>query len=171
MENRLRINKYFLIIIFLCFAVLSGCSKKDDEIKVKKQSDTSSKVKQQETQVPEKDEPPENTDNNTVQKTPPVKTEVKRITTFDLRSSIGKKVILVAYVADVTVREKVAYLNLDAKYPKNTGSITIFAANFDEFGDMQKYKNKNIEVNGYVSEYQNRPQIIINSPNQIKILK
>ena len=169
----MRINKYFLIIIFLSFAVLSGCSKKDDEIKVKKQSDTSSKVKQQEPQVPAKDDPTENTensDNNNVQKTPSVKTEVKRITTFDLKSSIGKKVILKAYVADVTVREKVAYLNLDAKYPKNTGSITIFASNFDEFGDMQKYKNKNIEVNGYVSEYQSRPQIIINSPNQIKIL-
>ncbi len=169
----MKTNKYFLIILFLSFAVLSGCSKKDDEIKVKKQSDTTSKIKQEEPKVPVKDESQENkvnTENNTDQKTTTLKTEVKRITTFELKSNIGKKVILKAYVADVTVREKVAYLNFDSKYPKNTGSVTIFAANFDEFGDMLKYKNKNIVVNGYVSEYQNKPQIIINSPNQIKIL-
>ena len=166
-------NKYLLLILFLCIAILSGCSKKEDEIKIKKQEDTTAKLKQQESQAPAKDEPrenKENTESSAGQKKNPITTEAKRITTAELKSSIGNKVILKAYIADVTVREKVAYLNFDGKYPKNTGSVTIFAANFDKFGDMTKYKNKNVEVTGYLSEYQGKPQIILNSPEQIKIL-
>jgi DNA/RNA endonuclease YhcR with UshA esterase domain len=166
-------NKYLLIVLILCIAILTGCSKKESEIKIKKQEDTTVKVKQPETQVPLKDEPQqnkENTESSAGQKKNPVTAEVKRITTSDLKSSIGNKVILKAYIADVTVREKVAYLNFDGKYPKNTGSVTIFASKFDEFGDMMKYKNKNVEVTGYVSEYQGKPQIIVNSQDQIKVL-
>jgi len=166
-------NKNFIIIIFLCFTILSACSKKEDEIKIKKQEDTTNQLNQKETQAPAKDEIKENKDNTESgagQKKNTGKSEAKKITTAELKSSIGNKVILKAYIADVAVREKVAYLNFDGKYPKNTGSVTIFASNFDKFGDMTGYKNKNVEVTGYVSEYQGKPQIIINSQEQIKIL-
>ena len=95
---------------------------------------------------------------------------VKKIQSSEAKANIDQRVILKGYVADVAVREKVAYLNLDKKYPNNTCSITIFEIDFDKFGDFGKYKNKNIEVTGRVTEYKGKPQIIIKSPTQIKIV-
>jgi hypothetical protein len=166
-------KKLFLILFILSFTVITGCSKKEEEIKVKKQEDTTSKVKQTEPQTSAKEEPreeegKEDTGENT-QKTSAGKTEIKTITTAELKSSIGKKVIIKAYIADVVVREKVAYLNFDKKFPNNSGSATIFASDFDKFGDLKIYKNKKIEISGTVSEYKDKPQVIIKSSNQIKI--
>jgi DNA/RNA endonuclease YhcR with UshA esterase domain len=166
-------KKTFLFLLVLCFTVVAGCSKKEGEIKIVKQEDTLQKVKQPESQTQSqgKEEQREEKENSGEQgqKTSQGKIESKVITTAELKSSVGKKVIVKAYIADVVVREKVAYLNFDKKYPNNTGSVTIFAGDFDKFSDLEKYRNKKIEVSGTVSEYKNKPQVIIKSENQIKI--
>ena len=75
------------------------------------------------------------------------------------------------YVTDVVIREKVAYLNFDKKYPKNSFSAVIFSEKFSEVGDLNIYKNKNVEVKGIISTYKGKSQIIISSKNQIKLSK
>jgi DNA/RNA endonuclease YhcR with UshA esterase domain len=95
--------------------------------------------------------------------------EKKRITTSEAAINVGREVILTGYVAEVNIRNKVAYLNFDNKYPKHTFTGVIFASNYGKFGDLSIYEKKNVELTGIVNEYNKKPQIILNSPGQIKI--
>lgn len=93
------------------------------------------------------------------------------ISTIEASTNVGKRVILIGYVADVVMREKVAYLNFDNKYPKHTFTGVIFASDYNKFDDINIYKKKQVELTGLISEYRGKPQIIIKSPDQIKIVK
>lgn len=83
---------------------------------------------------------------------------------------IGKTVTVKGFIADVYKNEKVAYLNFVEKFPRNPFTAVIFASSFDLFGDVDLYKTKNVEVTGLVSIYKNKPQIILKSKTQIKII-
>ncbi|MCY7360575.1 MAG: hypothetical protein LH629_00690, partial [Ignavibacteria bacterium] len=74
-------------------------------------------------------------------------------------------------VADVYLTDKVAYLNFENKFPKNIFSCAIFENKFSLFGDLSKYKNRKVEVTGKITTYKNKPQVILTSKDQIKILK
>lgn len=97
--------------------------------------------------------------------------DMVRISSSEAGGHINEAAIVSGYVADVVEREKVAYLNFDKRYPKNTFTAVIFSEKFSEVGDLDIYKNQNVEVQGTVTEYRGKPQIIITSKNQISIVK
>ena len=66
--------------------------------------------------------------------------------------------------------DKVAYLNFEKKYPDNPLTATIFEKHFSDFDDLTKYENRTVEVKGRVTKYKGKPQIILNSENQIRIV-
>ena len=39
-----------------------------------------------------------------------------------------------------------------------------------QFKDLQKLANQNVEISGTVTEYRNKPEIILESPDQIKVV-
>ena len=163
-------KNFLLLQIFVIVLFFSGCSKKQEDIKTVKPDETKTE------QIETKNNTPadtgnrnESTDDKTEKKSSG-QTEKIRVTTSEVKTNIGKNVILKGYVAGVVVREKVAYLNFDNNYPKNTCSVTIFASEFDKFGDLSRFENKNVEVSGKITEYQGKPQIIIKSPGQLKIV-
>lgn len=88
-----------------------------------------------------------------------------------VKDHIGKIVIVIGVVSDVHVSEKVAYFNFGNKFPKNDFSGIVFKDKFSEFDDLENFKDKLVEITGNVSVYRNKPQIILNSSDQIKILK
>lgn len=96
---------------------------------------------------------------------------ILKITSSEANNHINANAIVKGYVADVVTMEKVAYLNFDKKYPKNTFSAVIFAEKFSEIGDLSIYKNQNVEVKGIITEYKGKPQIIVSSKNQISLVK
>jgi len=157
-------------LFFLIFALFAGCSKKEEEIKIVKPDEVKTEQKTEDNKQV-KDSVTELSGTEKTQERKYTETQsVKKILSAEAGSNIDRRVLLTGYVADVAVREKVAYLNLDKKYPNNTCSVTIFESDFDKFGDFNKYKNKKIEVSGKVTEYKGKPQVIIKSPSQIKIL-
>lgn len=81
----------------------------------------------------------------------------------------GKTVTVKGFVADIYQSEKVAYLNFVEKYPNNPFTAVIFARVFNDFPDIEKYRNKDIEVTGRISVYKGKPQIILENPSQIKM--
>lgn len=97
--------------------------------------------------------------------------EKRRITTSEASLNIGKNVILAGHVAQVTKRNKVSYLNFDYKYPKHTFAGVIFAGDYGKIGDVSVYEGKNVELTGTITEYNGKPQMILSSPEQIKIIK
>jgi hypothetical protein len=53
---------------------------------------------------------------------------------------------------------------------KNCGfGAVIFSSALSNFPDVKQYEGKNITINGLIKDYQGNAEIIINSPEQIKI--
>jgi DNA/RNA endonuclease YhcR with UshA esterase domain len=84
---------------------------------------------------------------------------------------VGETLMVRGLVADVHRTEKVAYLNFSEKFPKNPFTAVIFAAKFELFGDITQYEGKTVEVTGKITEYKGKPQIVLDSPSQIRILE
>jgi len=91
------------------------------------------------------------------------------ISALDAGNYTGKTVTVKGFVADIYQSEKVAYLNFVEKYPNNPFTGVIFASRFDDFPDIGKFRNKNVELTGRVSVFKGKPQIILNSPKQIVV--
>ncbi len=154
-----------LIIILLVFA---GCEKKKEEITVLRED-------QKETTDISDNKPTETESNQSTSKKVKEENESKkhnddliRIGSAEAKEHIGANAEVTGKIAGVVVREKVAYLNFDKKYPNNTFTAVIFKNDFEKFGDLEKYNGKTITVKGRISEYRSKPQIILNSPSQIK---
>ena len=93
-----------------------------------------------------------------------------RIKSTEAKSYIGEYAIVQGYVASVYEREKVAYLNFEKSYPDNPFTATIFAKHFSDFDDLTQFENRTVEVKGKITEYKGKPQIILNSEEQINII-
>ncbi|MDQ3193399.1 MAG: hypothetical protein M3P82_00225 [Bacteroidota bacterium] len=150
-----------LVFIICLVLIITGCSKKEntDEINVKRntseehvedgnmQSDDSSKRTSSDGYSP-----------------------LKKITSNQVKHHVGDSLLIEGYVADIYLSEKVAYLNFGNKFPKNNFTCTIFSGKIEEFGDLSKFKGRNVLVNGKITSYKNKPQVVLNSKDQIKIL-
>lgn len=96
---------------------------------------------------------------------------IASITPLEAADYNGKEVKVSGFVADVYKTEKVAYLNFVEKFPKNLFSAVIFSSRFASFNNIDKYEMHTVEVTGRVSMYKGKPQIILDSEAQIKIVK
>jgi len=83
---------------------------------------------------------------------------------------IGKTSTISAKVAQVTVREKMTYLNLEKPYPDMPCTGVIFANRTNQFGELQKLEGKMVWITGKITLYNGKPEIIIDSTNQVEIL-
>jgi DNA/RNA endonuclease YhcR with UshA esterase domain len=172
--------KYFLVIFL--FEGLISCGNRDDN-NYEFQEDNTGQPQEDKEQLTEKpkeqlkEESKEQTKTDSGSKTEELKFYDKKlepqahISAVEAASYIGKVVTVEGFVADVYKTEKVAYLNFVEKFPKNPFSGVIFAGKFDKFGDLGIYERKNVEITGRISVYKEKPQIILDSKEQIKILE
>jgi len=67
---------------------------------------------------------------------------------------------------------KICYLNFDKDYRKYM-ALVIFSSSFKKFPDSPEkyYKGKKLKVEGRVKEYKGRLELVLGSPEQIKILE
>jgi len=67
--------------------------------------------------------------------------------------------------------EKACFLNFGDDW-KSTFSAVIFASRFDAFPPKPEdhYRGKKVRVTGLIKDYKGRPEIILESPDQIEIL-
>ena len=72
-------------------------------------------------------------------------------------------------VAEVNKTEKIVRINLEARFPKQELTLVIFSSNFSKFEDVEKLEGKTVRVTGKVTEYQKRPQIVLDSKDQLKV--
>lgn len=140
------------------FVLISGCSRNEPaEIKVKKVELTS--------------EEKSSRSNNTQLEINNEAANHETISSKDVKNHVGDSVTVKGFVAEVYLSEKVAYLNFEKKYPANEFSCAVFSSLFDEFEELSAFKGKNVIVTGKVTNFRNKPQIILNSPGQIRIIK
>jgi DNA/RNA endonuclease YhcR with UshA esterase domain len=101
----------------------------------------------------------------------PQASEPKRISAAEAEKHYDETVIVTGKVAQVSFRPKLVYINLDKKYPEAPMYCVVFARATNQFGDLKKLEGKQVEVKGRIEEYQSKPQIILNSTNQLKIIE
>jgi len=90
------------------------------------------------------------------------------ITPNDANKYIGKNVIIIGTIDQITHTTKAIYLNMGGFYPKNTFAAVIFSKNFDNFKDIDTFLKKEVYISGMIKEFNDKPEIILESKDQIK---
>ncbi|MBK9254215.1 MAG: hypothetical protein IPM42_01870 [Saprospiraceae bacterium] len=88
---------------------------------------------------------------------------------------MGQHVKICAKVDDTFRAEKenaLTYLNFGGKYPEHKFTVVIFATDLPNFPyiPVQNFKDKNVCVEGMLSEFRGKAQIVAKFPNQITII-
>ena len=95
---------------------------------------------------------------------------VKKIGTTQAAKHYQETCIVTGKVAQVTIREKLVYVNLDKPFPDTPFTGVIFARATNQFGDLSKLKGKDVEIKGRVEDYKGKVQIVLNTTNQLKVV-
>ena len=86
----------------------------------------------------------------------------------------GKTITICAKVMDTYVskhEDETTFINFGNPYPHSTFTVVIFAKDLENFKytPSEYLKGKNICITGKVKLFEKKPEIIVNSPEQIKI--
>jgi DNA/RNA endonuclease YhcR with UshA esterase domain len=95
---------------------------------------------------------------------------VPKISAFEATNYYDQTVVVTGKVAQVTIRPKVTFLNLDKPYPRSPIAIVIFHGHSRFFGDVNVLRGKSIEIKGEIKNYKDRPEIILDSINQLTVV-
>lgn len=86
----------------------------------------------------------------------------------DAPQYVGKNVVVSGKVVQVFVsRSNTTFLNFCADFRSCPFSAVVFAADRNEFGDLQKLEGTTVRLSGTIGTFQGRPQIILKNSNQI----
>ena len=90
----------------------------------------------------------------------------------DAAKYYGKYVMVEGTIVATYNSGKACFLNFHPNY-KRYFTAVIFASAFSHFPESPEsyYYGKKVRVSGYIKEYQGKPEIILNDPSQIEILK
>jgi hypothetical protein len=101
--------------------------------------------------------------------------EEKIIKACDAYKYIGTQGIVVGKIVGVHRSKKNhIFLNFEKPYPNQCFTAVIFASTlYNNFGSFNErsYLGKTVQVSGFIKEYKGKPEIILNYPDQIKVLK
>jgi len=107
----------------------------------------------------------ETKDNSTTKTNAPI-----QISSNEAKEHIGAPAVVKGKIAEVNVGERIVRLNFEQPYPKNPFTAVIFPANTNKFPEIEKLKGKTVEISGKIAAYREKPQIILTSTNQVKVI-
>jgi len=83
---------------------------------------------------------------------------------------LNQEVIVTDRVAQITIRPTIVFLNLSQRYPDSPLTCVIKGSDTNNFLDLRNYQDKNVEVSGRIINFQGKPEIVLTTTNQIRIL-
>ncbi|MGO9587342.1 MAG: hypothetical protein ACLP2Y_14190 [Limisphaerales bacterium] len=93
-----------------------------------------------------------------------------KIGTDEADKHYDQEMIVTGKVVQVTIRPKVTFLNLDKLFPNSPFTVVIFHGHSSFFGDANALKGKSIEIRGKIKNYNDKPEIALDSTNQLTVL-
>jgi DNA/RNA endonuclease YhcR with UshA esterase domain len=93
-----------------------------------------------------------------------------KISATDATNYYDQEMIVTGKVAQVTIRPTVTFLNLDKSYPNSPLAIVIIHGKSSYFGDANALKGKQIEISGKIIKYKDKPEIALDTTNQLTVL-
>jgi DNA/RNA endonuclease YhcR with UshA esterase domain len=94
-----------------------------------------------------------------------------RIPAGEAREHLNSDAVVTGRIVEVNKAERLVRLNFDHPFPKQTLTAVIFANRTNQFSGLDQLKGKTVEVTGKITEFRNRPEIILTSTNQLKIVE
>ena len=93
------------------------------------------------------------------------------ITDAQAAAHIGERVVVEGKVVVVyTSPSGNIYFNFGAVYPRQDFSVVIFSADGGAFLNVAKYAHRRVAVTGVVERYRGKPEIVVHSPRQLRLL-
>ena len=91
----------------------------------------------------------------------------------DAPNYVGKKVTVCTRVVAIKSSDAITQISLDEKFPNSPLTVIVFAKNYSKFPNSleQLFLNQDVCLKGVVEIYKGKPQIILESPTQIIVLK
>lgn len=88
------------------------------------------------------------------------------------KNNIGKEVIVNGKIDQVVKSGTGNYFfNMGGKFPHNKFTAVIFKSDARKFGRLNTYEGKEVEIVGKIKEYNGKPEIILDSLSQIRIIE
>jgi DNA/RNA endonuclease YhcR with UshA esterase domain len=94
-----------------------------------------------------------------------------RISASEAKEHIGAEAVVKGKIAEVNVGERITRLNFEEAYPKTPFTAVIFPRSTNQFPEIEKLKSKTVEVSGKIAAYRERPQIVLTSSNQVRVIE
>lgn len=94
-----------------------------------------------------------------------------KIPTSKAKNYIGKNITVYGVASQVYhSRGGTCFIDMNGDYPDNVFTAVIFKSDLKKFKDIDKYEGKIIDVKGKIKGYEGKPEIILKSEKQIKII-
>jgi hypothetical protein len=91
-----------------------------------------------------------------------------KIGTGEADKYYGQEMIVTGKVAQVTIRPKVIFLNLDRPYPDSPFTVVVFPGKY--LADVKALDEKAVEIKGTIKNYHDKPEIVLDNPDQLTVL-
>jgi len=89
----------------------------------------------------------------------------------EAKEYIGTNVVVTGTIAEVNKVERLVRLNFDKPFPKQPLTAVVFSTKTNLFLDLETLKGKSVEISGKITDYHGRPQIVLESTNQLKVVE
>ena len=73
-------------------------------------------------------------------------------------------------VAQVSIRPAIVFINLDQPYPDSPFAAIIHPEATNQFGNLKALKGKAVAITGKITNYHDRPEIILDHSNQLVVV-
>jgi DNA/RNA endonuclease YhcR with UshA esterase domain len=93
----------------------------------------------------------------------------QKIGAIDTTNFYGKEMIVTGSVAQVSIRSSIVFLNLDHPYPDSPFTLVIHSSATNQFGNLKALKGMSIEARGKITNYHDRPEMVLQKANQLKV--
>lgn len=88
----------------------------------------------------------------------------------DAKKHIGQTLTVEGTVSNVhTTSSGMTFIDMGGRYPDNVFTAVIFSDDSDKFPDVDSLDGKTVDITGRVRLYKEKPEIILNSADQIKV--
>lgn len=94
----------------------------------------------------------------------------KEIGTAQAANYYYEDMVVTGKVVEVSMHPTIALLDFARPSSGPPFSAVVFNDNFGKFGDLQEYQDREVKLEGTITEYHNKPEMILESTNQIQLL-
>jgi DNA/RNA endonuclease YhcR with UshA esterase domain len=92
------------------------------------------------------------------------------IGTSEAAKYYGSEMTVTGQVVQVTIHQNIIFINLDKPWPDCPFALVIFAHDAKPFGHLADLNGKDVEATGKIKQYHEKPEMVLESTNQLKIL-